>query len=393
MFKKIYHILKEKFFFNLMLSFLIKERYKMSKAAKSYSKMYPNGTIKPIKPFKGFDYVSLNNKNIILFVVYAPKSFLMYERYFQMLEKLNYKIITISNGTLDEHFVEKFKDKVVFMGERANIGRDFGTYKEFIRLLRQKNVTPNNLIICNDSVFANLKQKDNRFIDFLIKNENEDFAGVAEYMGKPGYHVQSYFLKFSHNVLKAPNFIKFWDSFLICDDRRLNIHNGEIKLSESILKDGFKPVVFLSTDNVINTILKNKETLQKFLIEVSANKHLDQHTIGGLKSLSLAFYNKKTTPEHIAYYTASLRQEISRMIDKFGMIVVCPFFIIDEFGFPFLKRDLVYRQITEWMLIREQGKLFDQDLLNEYINDQRIRRRYWNLASLKDKLMYNTGMN
>ena len=81
------------------------------------------------------------------------------------------------------------------------------------------------------------------------------------------------------------------------------------------------------------------------------------------------------------------------MIDRFGMIVVCPFFIIDEFGFPFLKRDLVYRQITEWMLIREQGKLFDQDLLNEYVNDQRIRCRAWNLGSLKDKLMYHTGMN
>ena len=393
MFKKLLQILKEKIFFNLMLSFLLKERYKMKKAAKDYSKKNPNGTIKAIKLFESFDYASLEGQNVILFVVYAPKSFLMYERYFQMLEKLNYKIVAISNGSLSQNFVDIFKDKVVFMGERANIGRDFGTYKEFIHLLSHKNVTPNNLIICNDSIFANLNQKDNRFVDFLIKNENEDFVGVAEYMGKPGYHVQSYFLKFSHNVLKAPNFIKFWDNFLISDDRRLNIHNGEIKLSASILKDGFKPVVFLSTDNVINKILSSKETLQKFLIEASANKHLDQNVISGLKSLSLAFYNKKSTPEHIAYYTASLKQEISRMIDRFGMIVVCPFFIIDEFGFPFLKRDLVYRQITEWMLIRDQGKNFDQDLLEEYVNDQRIRCRSWNLASLKDKLMYMTGMN
>ena len=75
MLKKIFHILKEKFFFNSMLSFLIKERYKMSKAAKNYSKSNPNGTIKPIKQFEAFDYTSLNNENVILFVVYAPKSF------------------------------------------------------------------------------------------------------------------------------------------------------------------------------------------------------------------------------------------------------------------------------------------------------------------------------
>lgn len=393
MLKKVFSILKDKFFFNLMLSFLLKERYVMKKAAKDYSKAHPNGTIKAISLFEKFDYTSLEGQNVVLFVIYAPKSFLMYERYFQMLRKLNYKIIAISNGPLSEAFVEQFKEQTVFMGERANIGRDFGTYKEFINLLHRENVIPNNLIICNDSIFANLNPEDNRFVDFLILNENENFVGAAEYMGKPGYHVQSYFLKFSHNVLKAPNFIKFWNDFLISDDRRLNIHNGEIKLSESIIKDGFKPVVFLSTDNVISQIVSSKEVLQKFLIEVSSNKHLDQNVISGLKSLSLSFYDKKVTPEHIAYYTASLKQEISRMIDKFGMIVVCPFFIIDEFGFPFLKRDLVYRQITEWMLIRELGQNFDQDLLVEYINDQRIRRRAWNLGSLKDKLMYHTGMN
>lgn len=393
MFKKLFEIIKAKLRLNLMLSFLVKERYKMLRASKAYAKQYPEGTIKHNDYFSSFKFSSLEDENVLLFVVYAPKSFLMYERYFQLLEKLNYKIVVISNGALNSEFVEKFKNRVVFMGERHNIGRDFGTYKEFIMRLRKEHTQPKNLIICNDSIFANLKKDDTRFTDFLIKNQDQDFVGAAEYMGQPGYHVQSYFLKFSQKVLNSPNFIKFWESFLISDDRRMNIHNGEIKLSESILKDGFKPVVFLSTDNIINKIVDKKELLQKFFIEVSANKHLDQNLISGLKSLSLAYYDKKATDEHIAYYAASIKQEVSRLIDRFGVIVVCPYFAIDELGFPFLKRDLVYRQVTEWMLIRDLGKNFDQDLLDEYINDQRIRRRYWNLPTLKDKLMYHTGMN
>lgn len=393
MFKKILEILKEKLRLNLMLSLLIKERYKMLKAARIYAQKYPEGTIQYHKLFNDFTLSSLKNENVLLFVVYAPKSLLMYDRFFQLFEKLNYKIVVIANSGLSSEFIERFQNKVVLIAERYNIGRDFGAYKEFICKLRRENAQPKNLIICNDSIFANLKQDDIRFTDFLISNQNKDFVGAAEYMGVPGYHVQSYFLKFSQKVLNSTHFIKFWNEFLISDDRRLNIHNGEIKLTEAILRGGFKPVVFLSTDCVVNKIVDDKQKLEKFLIEASANKHLDQHLIGGLKNLSLAFYARRITPEHKAYFSASLKLEITRLIDRFGIIVVCPYFIIDELGFPFLKRDLVYRQITEWGLIREFGKNFDQDLLDEYIDDQRIRRRHWNLPTLKDKLMYNTGMN
>lgn len=376
-----------------MLLFLLKERYLMKRAAKQYKNKYPNGTIKLLPEFVDFDYPILNNKNIILFIVYNPKSLLLYERYFSLLEKLNYEIIVLSNSKLPDFFRTNFKDKVLFMAERENIGRDFGAYKEFILFLNKNNINLNNLIICNDSIFANLKRQDSSFVDFFQAHQNDDFLGAAEYLGKPGYHVQSYFLKFSHNVLKGKNFINFWTNFLVSDDRRHNINNGEIKLSQSILKDGFKPTIFLSTDNIINKIVDNKEVLTKFLIETSANKHLDPNIISELKNLSLGLYNKKFTSEHIAYYNGSLKQEISRLIDKFGMIVVCPFLIVDEFGFPFLKRDLVYRQITEWMLIRNLGESFDKDLLDEYISDQRVRVRAWNINSLKQKLMYHTGMN
>lgn len=393
MFRKMLEIIKKKLRLNLMLSLLIKERYKMLKASKIYAKKYPEGTIQYHKSFNEFIFSSLKDENILLFVVYAPKSLLMYDRFFQLFEKLDYKIVIIANSGLSSEFVERFKNKVVLIAERYNIGRDFGAYKEFICKLRREDAQPKNLIICNDSIFANLKQDDTRFTDFLVSNQNEDFVGAAEYMGVPGYHLQSYFLKFSQTVLNSTHFIKFWDEFLISDDRRLNIHNGEIKLSESILKGGFKPVVFLNTDCIVNKIVDDKQKLEKFLIETSANKHLNPHLIGGLKNLSLNFYARRITPEHKAYFSASLKLEITRLIDRFGVIVVCPYFIIDEFGFPFLKRDLVYRQVTEWGLIREFGKNFDQDLLDEYINDQRIRRRLWNLPTLKDKLMYHTGMN
>ena len=55
------------------------------------------------------------------------------------------------------------------------------------------------------------------------------------------------------------------------------------------------------------------------------------------------------------------------------------------------KRDLVYHEIIDWMLIRQHAANFDQDLLDEYVHEQRIKKRPWYLKT-KEKLMYRAGM-
>ena len=393
-FKKIMSKLIEVLSLKLRLLFLIKFRIKMYFEAKKYAKKYKEGTIKFLKiDGKTLSIEDLNDKKIILFVVYSPKSYLLYERYFDLLEQLGYEIVVISNGGLPQEFIDIFKDRVIGMGERNNIGRDFGTYKEFILSLKNKNINLKNLIICNDSIFTNLRKNDNRFAEFVNANSEKDFLGAAEYMGNPGYHVQSYFLMFSENVLKGKNFSNFWTNFLISDDRRSNIHNGEIKLSEAILADGFTPTIFLSTDKVLDTIMSKEDNLSKLIMEMSFNPHIDPAILERIKDLYLENNSDDSNSAIIQLNNSAIRRILSSLINKYGMIICAPFFIINEFGFPFLKRDLVYRQVTEWMEIRNMSASFDSDLLEEYLKDQRIRKRAWNLNSLSEKLMYQTGMN
>ncbi|QPB43163.1 rhamnan synthesis F family protein [Rodentibacter haemolyticus] len=396
--RRLLQALKIKLKLHLTLFLLSWVRFKMYFEAKKYAKKYKNGTIKFIDEYSEFDLNTLTDKKLILFVVYQPKSELMYERYFDFLSKLGRYIIVVSNGCLSRDFIEHHKDRAILFGERYNIGRDFGVYKEFIQLLRAKSIQPKDLIICNDSIFANLKQNDTRFIEFMQKTEQDDFVGAAEFFGEPNYHVQSYFLKFSSKVLNGKNFIKFWENFFITDNRRANIHNGEIKLSQAIIKDGFKPRVFLGTDNVINKIVDNKQNLFRFLSEFSANHHLDGGAIDWAGHFNHRWFamnandkNKPLSPENYALQIELLKIDIAKLINRSGIISISPFFIVDEFGFPFLKRDLVYHEIIDWMLIRQHSKNFDQDLLEEYIDDQRLRKRPWFL-SLKEWIMFKSGM-
>lgn len=394
--KYLLSFLKIKLKLQLMLLFLLRERFRMYKEAKAYSKAYPKGSIKFLEDYKDFSLKSLAGRKLTLFVVYQPKSELMYDRYFDLLQQLNRDIIVISNGPLSNSFIDRYKNRVILFGERYNIGRDFGAYKEFIKLIHDNNIQPESLIICNDSVFANVKQNDKRFINFMLETESKDFVGAAEFFGEPNYHVQSYFLKFSNKVLNGKNFINFWNEFFITDNRRSNIHNGEIKLSQSIIKDGFWPEVFLNTDNVINRIADNKETLFRFLSEFSANHHLDGGGVdwsGHFNKKWFAISGEELTGEQYALHQELFKVEIARLINRSGIISIVPFLIVDEFGFPFLKRDLVYHEIIDWMLIRQHSINFDQDLLEEYLREQRIKKRPWYLSNIKDKLMFRSGMN
>lgn len=388
-------MLKYKLKLALIYLYLSTTFYKLYKGAKKYAIKHPKGTIKLLPAYSDFKFESLQGEKVTLFVVYQPKSFLMYERYFDLLRKLNTKIIVISNGPLNNEFIERFSSDVVAIAERENIGRDFGAYKEFFLTLFDKNIVPKNVTICNDSMFANLKKEDNRFVEFLLKNDDADYVGAAEFLGEPNYHVQSYFLRLSNNVLQGKHFIQFWKSFFITDNRRANIHNGEIKLSQSILKDGFRPVVFLGSDNFIHYIIYNKPLLKRFLVEFSANHHLE---VGGFdwgahfNKIYLNICSNKFSIEQKEIFLEQLKIDIPKLLNRSGIISIVPFLIIDEFGFPFLKRDLVYHEIVDWMLIRDFGKDFDQDLLEDYIQDQRIRKRPWYFKSLKDKLMFRFGM-
>ena len=139
--------------------------------------------------------------------------------------------------------------------------------------------------------------------------------------------------------------------------------------------------------------MEKEDNIFKLMTEMSFNRHIDQNIVNRIKDLYLRNLDEEILLENKRLNNFEIRKILSDLINVYGMIVVAPFFIVDELGFPFLKRDLVYRQITEWMEIRNLGKSFDAALLNEYVEDQRTRTRVWNLKSFKEKLMYHTGMN
>lgn len=125
---------------------------------------------------------------------------------------------------------------------RKNVGRDFGAWKDVIAVLARKSLIDccSQLYLVNDSsiFIMNCLNKD-RFIREFINDDCTDVIGLTE-SWQPRYHLQSYFLKFNKNVINSDTFQLFWKNYSLINSREYSILNGEIGLSQLLLKNGYQ---------------------------------------------------------------------------------------------------------------------------------------------------------
>jgi hypothetical protein len=145
---------------------------------------------------------------------------------------------------------------------RKNFGRDFGAWKDSISFLKKRALFSNcsQLYLINDSILLlenNLRN--GHFQAEFVDDNNSDMIGLTESWQK-AYHLQSYCLKFNQKVTQSECFSNYWDNYYLINSRRFSIENGEIGLTQMVLKNGYK----LKSLYPLSDILKT-ENLERFL--------------------------------------------------------------------------------------------------------------------------------
>jgi hypothetical protein len=141
---------------------------------------------------------------------------------------------------------------------RKNFGRDFGAWKDGIAFLNNKSLFSecSQLYLINDSLLLlghNLTNS--QFQSKFIYDTDTDVIGLTE-SWQQAYHLQSYFLKFNKGVIHSEIFCDYWLSYPLINSRLFSIENGEIGLSQIMLKNGYNlkaiyPILeLLKKDNI-----------------------------------------------------------------------------------------------------------------------------------------------
>lgn len=312
---------------------------------------------------------STNNDNrILIFATSAQTS--LHESYFTFFEtakQYGYRVVAVVNGSeLDFNIRARLEESCYILIERLDIGRDFGAYKDSIDYLFNTEETKrlDRIIICNDSVFYRPERLDQLFHSLEMRTSG--VCGLAENGGEEdSYHLSSFFLHFSSDVIVHSAFRQFWLRYNVINTRKYTIDHGEKSLSALLAKSGFKLFCLFKVSDLSLQMdkISNNDLIQAcFLLPPSGQDWINSALSGA---------------ETLEKFQLLARQRIADFVAGGNQTHRGALLFQEYLDAPFIKKDLVFRcafplySIEKYIISRNIP--YANDFIDFYRNRGRIR--------------------
>lgn len=321
-------------------------------------------------------------------------------------------LVIVSNTRLDPLMRARLQDKCHVLIERANLGRDFGAYKDGIEYVLERDDDAERVVIINDSVFFF-----ERGLDKLVADLDgpHDFIGATEVL-EIHYHVQSFMLSFGRRVLDNARFRKYWRSYRPVSSRRWAIHKGEVGLTRLLTRAGFRPHILFQAPQLtahlgrgtIRDVLEAAYLMpehyrnllyQQFDEVVGEGTHTE--SIATLETISQGVHTLPMTIDydagklgHISGQAAAmenwsfniLSNLLVSMVASRNQIHVGGFLFMKYLGLPFIKRDIFYREIYAMEEVYRILTELNEPLRDEVMSDLRRGGTAMHLKGIRRRL-------
>ena len=263
-----------------------------------------------------------NGNRFVLFVFYARDEIPAFtQTVIDAIERRGLNLVISTNARITPALREALLEKSCLLMERADLGRDFGGYKDGISIIERRFGTPDRLILLNDSLFYFPDGVD----DLIAALDGEDdLIGLCEdqYLN---YHIQSFALSFGRKVLESSRLRKYWRSYRPISTRRWSIHKGEVTLTWTLMKAGFRPHVLYYGARLLPHLLKldGRQFLQAVrLLPVALRRTHNvlydefqesqrSSTLSAINSLSRSMRRIDVVDGHVKLRDASISQMIA----------------------------------------------------------------------------------
>lgn len=198
---------------------------------------------------------------VVIFVIFQPKGLAESVKFtLDHLVAEGWSIVVVSNAPLSAADTCVVTHRAAKLLVRPNVGYDFGGYRAGLRLLAELEHGPEHLVLMNDSVWFPLREND----DTLRRMEALRAAMTGHIFkneAKKGQdHLESHLLMVSRECLAHPAWVRFWDRFLMSDDRVTTIRRGEKGLSQALICAGLQVEGLISRDSFIRCLEQLEET-------------------------------------------------------------------------------------------------------------------------------------
>lgn len=263
--------------------------------------------------------------------------------YLRELRAAGYCILFVSNAPrLEADALDYLKGLCGLVTRRANVGRDFGAYKDGIALLPDRSRLE-SLILANDSVYGPFSPLG----DILARIDwgRADLWGMADSWDRR-YHLQSFFLVFGPRALASPAFQRFWDRVRHVQSKAWIIQRYEVGLTSALLAGGLRCRALFPYRTLVAALLD--AVRQRHLL---TDKDLNEEQVRHLRQLFyLVNRGIPTNPTH-AFWDH----------------------LISVMGFPFLKRELLRENpmglpfLAYWERVVQSASDYDTQLIDDHL--------------------------
>lgn len=290
-----------------------------------------------------------------------------------------FNLVIVSNKQLDESSSAHLLSRCSLLVERANVGRDFGGYKDGISVVLSRFPEVERLVIANDSVFF---LEDG--LDHIVAGLDgaDAFIGVSE-VHDHHYHIASFMMSFGRGVIQSPAFRRFWQRYLPISTRRWAIFKGEGDLTATLVEAGFRPHVLFQAEHLREHLTVRPPLEFSDLVELLP--------IGVRNEMSARFDKLAERLQRGPAGIRTMGNEIASIV--IGAIMArnqmhAGGFLFHKYlGLPVIKRDIVYREICSLQEIPRILNTLDPIDLNEIMTDLRRREPASRLGPLR-KVFY-----
>lgn len=180
---------------------------------------------------------------VAVFLVYQPRGMsASVVATCRHLSERGYSVMLVANSPVsaaDEAMLARWVWRFV---ERSNFGYDFGGYRDGIRLLWHWSVSPESLIILNDSVWFPLDQNETMLTS--METSSAGFLGALRHVDQPETDTEhagiflSYFFLIKRAVLTSDVFVNYWNSYVSTSNKYLTVRRGERGFSRTLFAAG-----------------------------------------------------------------------------------------------------------------------------------------------------------
>lgn len=313
--------------------------------------------------------LSFDNGKYAIFVLWQPFGTVPWY-VMNMLAGLKQQAVTVivvANHRLTPDQISTLRPLSDRILVRGNKGFDFGAYRDGILYLTRQAAKVSRLLLVNDSVYV-VRRGLNEMLGELMSDR---YPVVSAYENwELHYHFQSFCVAFSGAVFYDPKMRKFWNDYLPISIRRWCINQGEVKLSRVLRKVASRYHIVYDINRLLDALAENEGWMtilqyREFIPRPVRNDFPGDEVLAQLED---------SEPSQRMVLLRRLKERLTDLLMLRAQSHTGVFLFPKFLDLPFLKRDIVYRELFTIYEVERMLKELGWEKELPSITDE-IRRR------------------